>query len=630
MSNKRDNYKAWLINPEDFPYKDGLERQIAFLTGYGVLAPSMHNTQPWVLEIEYNQLTIKPNGERLLNIGDPNKQGIYIALGAFAENIVQAAKAFGLKTVMRVDDGIIKLTFTGNPMKPNNTKAFDNITGRLSSKLTYIDKTLSKSVKSQLKNLNEEGIKIEIIEHGKKFEELVNNHLKAASSIAKIPEFAQELAEWLRSNDTKAADGMPGFVTGMPSLKARIGKVLISKKPTLLQKLALKDRDLLESSSAILVVSIAGHINPSKSAKTGQIIERVWLKLTELGLSAHPMYASIQEPKALKRLAEIVGTQSTPLFFMRIGYGRNKQTRHTPRRGLYGNDLQNSLSEMANALKSHPISHSIRVGKYDINYVTAGQGKPVLLIHGANIGWPQWHLNIDALAQHFKIYALDLPGAGGSSKVTFSKTDFEADYLNVVDLFVKKLGLKKLDVVGSSFGGWVAMRMAIEHKPYLNKLVVTNPIGFTKHMPIKFRPVSLKPFAVMLTKTALKPSRSNKNLEKFMRDVFYNKNLLLAPEFIDYFYELSKESHNLLFISRLAHYSGMRQELYLGNDLGKVAVPSLIIWGKQDPLMPFHTVKPEFKKFKDANIEILENVGHMPPVEAAPRFNKLVTKFLSG
>ncbi len=290
--------------------------------------------------------------------------------------------------------------------------------------------------------------------------------------------------------------------------------------------------------------------------------------------------------------------------------------------------LQESLDRLAATLKTPLESKKLQIGKYSINYVTAGRGFPILLIHGANIGWPQWYLNLDSLDQKHKIIAVDLPGAGGSSKVNFRKTDFEDDYVDIVDQLVKKLGLSKVDIIGSSFGGWIAMKLAIAGRPYMRKLILANPIGFTRHMPLQFRPVSVWPLAVIMSKTALKPVRSNKNLEKFMRDVFHNKELPLKTEFIDYFYELSKTSHNLLFISKLSAMTGMRKQLFLADQLGKISNQTLVIWGKQDPLMPYKTVRDNLELIPNVKVEVLDDIGHMPPVESPQRFNELVLEFL--
>src|SRR5688572_2492739 len=107
------------------------------------------------------------------------------------------------------------------------------------------------------------------------------------------------------------------------------------------------------------------------------------------------------------------------------------------------------------AILNTPIKFGrVELKEYSINYIEAGSGAPILLLHGANIGWPQWYKNIAELAKHFRVYALDLPGAGDSTVVDFHKMEFE-QFVGIVDEFVGKMGFKKLDLVGSSFGGWI-------------------------------------------------------------------------------------------------------------------------------------------------------------------------------
>jgi len=285
---------------------------------------------------------------------------------------------------------------------------------------------------------------------------------------------------------------------------------------------------------------------------------------------------------------------------------------------------------LAKLLRSNITFQHVSIHNYSINYIKAGSGEPLLLIHGANIGWPQWYKNIDELAKHFTVFAIDLPGAGDSTKIDFHKVDIFKEFVDIVDAFVMtEISDKKIAIIGASIGGWIALKLAIDNKPYINKVILSNPLGLTTYMPLKFRPVAVKQWAKLISKTALKPDRNNKNLEKFMRGVFYDKDLVLEPEFIDYFYELSQTSHNLMFISRLAHPLGMRKELYLANDLRKIRAPVMLIWGKQDPLMPYSKVRQNFKLIPHAKIEVLPQTGHMPPIEDNKKFNELAISFLN-
>src|SRR3989338_8088252 len=90
---------------------------------------------------------------------------------------------------------------------------------------------------------------------------------------------------------------------------------------------------------------------------------------------------------------------------------------------------------------------------HEINYAVCGSGKPLLLIHGANIGWGEWYANIAELVKHYRVFALDLPGSGNSSKIDFLSFDAEKDFVEVVERFMIDLNLTGAALVGHSVGG---------------------------------------------------------------------------------------------------------------------------------------------------------------------------------
>ena len=192
-----------------------------------------------------------------------------------------------------------------------------------------------------------------------------------------------------------------------------------------------------------------------------------------------------------------------------------------------------------------------------------------------------------------------------------------------------RINVKKIHVVGSSNGGWITLKLALRKLPMLNKLVLVDSLGFTEHMGIPDRIMGIYPLAKFLTQTALKPVRTNKNIEKFLRSVFYNQNLDLAPQFIDYFYKTMETSHNLLFISRLSSFFGVRPEFIMKHQLPKIQNRTLIVWGEYDKLMPVKYNQPQFQLLPNADFTIIENAGHIPSIEKSQEFNQLIVKFLS-
>lgn len=288
----------------------------------------------------------------------------------------------------------------------------------------------------------------------------------------------------------------------------------------------------------------------------------------------------------------------------------------------------NTERELIESIKVNIQLKQLEVNSHLINYAISGEGPPLLLIHGGNIGWGQWYPNIPELAKHFKVYAIDLPGAGRSSRINYAFLDLEKDLVDLVDRFIKILGLGKISILGSSIGGWISLKIALRCGPDLDKLILTNCVGFTDFVRTSDKIIGIYPLAFILSKTILKPYRSNKNIEKFLRDVFYNKNLDLKREFIDYFYETMRTSHNLLFISRLSSFFGMRKEFFLRNDLPKVKNKTLIIWGNKDKLMPVDRNQENFSLIPNSEVRVIRDAGHIPSIEKSSEFNKLVIDFL--
>lgn len=619
------NYSAWEIKKEDFPSKGDISEKIYFLLRYGILAPSTHNTQPWQFVVKDNTLTISANPELTLPEADPRGRYLHISLGCCVTNIITAATYFELAVQQSWTSNKIKLTFRKSSIQTSD-RLINAITARFSDKLPYQQVSLKKIHEDRLYNTRvPNGCSLTLISNRKLIERLAIIQQKATQSYSGNRNFFNELSQWLHPSDTKADDGMPGFVVGLSNIQSKVFRSVIKNLKPAAKLLARKDLMSVKSCSASAFITSKGD-DPKHWFEVGKYYERLVLEATACGLATAPMTSIIENTNYRSMVTKTFGLKHEPQLFFRLGYSKHKPY-HTPRRDLV-EPFMKTQQQLKKLIDVQLNTQQMHIGPYNIHYVVAGKGEPLLMLHGANIGWAQWYQNIAELAKYFKIYALDLPGAGSSTKIDFHKADFEKDFVKIVDKFIEVKKLKNLNILGSSFGGWIALRLAIEKKPYINKIVLANPLGFTSHMPLQFRPVSLHPVALMLSKTALRPVRKNKNLEKFMRDVFFDKQLSLAPEFIDYFYELSKSSHNVLFISRLAHFTGMRKELFLKDDLLKIDRPVMVIWGKEDPLMPFWSVKDSIPLIPGVKLEKLAKVGHMPPVEAASKFNSLTINFL--
>lgn len=93
------------------------------------------------------------------------------------------------------------------------------------------------------------------------------------------------------------------------------------------------------------------------------------------------------------------------------------------------------------------------IGSHRIHSIIAGSGPPLLLLHGANIGWGAWFPNLPAFAQKFTVYALDLPGSGHSSFIDFRHADLDKDFVETVAQFRALKKIENTKIIGHSLGG---------------------------------------------------------------------------------------------------------------------------------------------------------------------------------
>jgi hypothetical protein len=334
MKRHKSNYAAWDINQADFPYSGSQEGQIKFLLGYGVLAPSQHNTQPWIVEVKGDTALIRPDQAKLLPVGDPLNYGLWISFGCFVENTVQAAMLFNISVDVSYGSNTITLQFNGTATPPQ-TGATDYIKQRFSYKQPFNDREIDAETMAVIANLMANvpaDVSARIIADAEALKRFISIHMTAVDRVADNENFGHELANWLRSNTTKKADGMPGFVSGMPLVKSLIGPKLLSKKPRLLKKSAKQDEPFLESSKVICVWSVA-NTSFQNVIQAGRHIESVWLELAKRGLYAHPMIAATSIPETAEQLGRLAGVNGVPIFIMRVGYATDTGLR-TPRKAL--------------------------------------------------------------------------------------------------------------------------------------------------------------------------------------------------------------------------------------------------------------------------------------------------------
>jgi pimeloyl-ACP methyl ester carboxylesterase len=251
------------------------------------------------------------------------------------------------------------------------------------------------------------------------------------------------------------------------------------------------------------------------------------------------------------------------------------------------------------------------MGDIRVRYLDRGTGETAILVHGLGGSIESWANNIDGLSREIRVVALDLPGFGQSDKPKMNYTiKFYRDFLAS---FIEQLELRAT-LVGSSLGGQIAAELAISRPDLVQRLVLISPAGAL--------PASFKGSPALRQYVKVIKARS---LEQVKQALFAVDGKPVDDAYARMVFErLSAPGAGDAFLSALM---GSARATRLNSRLHKIKAATLLLWGKEDAMIPIKFIDP-FVKMKNCRIIMLEGIGHRPHVEKPALFNRLVTDFM--
>ena len=258
-----------------------------------------------------------------------------------------------------------------------------------------------------------------------------------------------------------------------------------------------------------------------------------------------------------------------------------------------------------------PPQQTVMVHGHKLAYYEAGKGSPVILLHGLGADSRHWAANIDALSRNFRVITLDQIGYGQSDKplMRYSVEHF-SDYLYG---FLQAVKIPKASVVGNSLGGWVALDFTIRHPEMVDKVVLVDAAGLHPTTALNMPPGGPKTLTTLNTRWFFNLMEANK--EWATTD--------LGP---DAFERHVQNGDSYTVASSVAEMTTGRD--FEDKKLGKIQVPTLIIWGRDDLLIPLAMGERFHKGIAGSQMIILDGTGHIPMVGKPAEFNQAVRKFL--
>lgn len=323
----KENYKPWEIKVTDFPVNAPLEKQIAFLVGFAVLAPSGHNAQPWRCQISSNVLKVFSVADRALKQSDPEERQLLLSFGCFLENLLIAGDYFGFKANVNYkfnptgpSEEIFEISFSQVQSQTATPEhLIFQIPLRHSDRLKYQDKPADIESLNQLEKLAVGDLKLNLISDREIKNKVAEIMSEAQVNSMEDGKFREELSHFVKSSFTKEKLGMPGFALGIPApVSVFIPKII---KKVNLSKLSLKqDLNLLKDFTPVIAVLSSRQDDKTTWVEAGKIFEKIWLTGVKKDFAVSVWAAAVQEPKSRERLQKTLNNQFKPLVIFRLGY----------------------------------------------------------------------------------------------------------------------------------------------------------------------------------------------------------------------------------------------------------------------------------------------------------------------
>ena len=261
-------------------------------------------------------------------------------------------------------------------------------------------------------------------------------------------------------------------------------------------------------------------------------------------------------------------------------------------------------------------------------YEEEGKGPPLLLIHGFGTSSYTWRHIVPELALTHRVIAVDLKGFGQSDK-PFDERYSVGDQAKLLAQFIEDHDLRDLTVVGHSFGGGIALRLALDHderiEGRIKKLVLLDSIAYPQHIPVFFRLLDV-PIISNLGVRIVPPTFQARVA---LRIAYFDDSKIDPEEVATYAAPLKTAAgkHAIIYSARQIVPDNLDT---IAENYKSITLPTLILWCDHDRIVPLEVGLKLRRALPHSSLRLIQECGHMPQEEQPETTLELLEGFIGG
>jgi len=333
-----DDMDMGTLPAAEFPREGTSAEKFRYLIRHAIMAPSSHNSQPWLFRIHDDQCELYADRTRGCRVTDPNDRELTISCGAALQNLEVAARNFEHATDIQTFpeagdfDLLARIRLLGGcEAALEDNLLFSAIARRRTVRRPFEPDPVPPALLNALEvEAHEAGAWLHVVHSEDERFDLADLIAAADRDQWADKSYRLELAAWMHPNKTDSRDGLPGYAGGVGDILSHVGPLAV-RTFDLGKGRAAKDRDLTLHSPTLAVLGADGD-SPRDWLAAGRALQRVWLRATVEDLRVSFLNQPLQVAALRPEVSRIIRRDGHPQLILRLGFG--PEAKATPRRSV--------------------------------------------------------------------------------------------------------------------------------------------------------------------------------------------------------------------------------------------------------------------------------------------------------